>query len=64
MKYIVKQIHDPAIDKTYYGVFTNQELGFVHHIGEEQNLILLLDEEEHANMICHILNLEDDPNYN
>ena len=59
MKYIVKQVYDPSIDKTYYGVFTDQEVGFVHHIGEEQNLILLLDTEEHANIICEILNKED-----
>ena len=59
MKYIVKPIHDPSIDKTYYGVFINQELGFVHHIGEDQNLLLLLDTEEHANIICEILNEED-----
>ena len=59
MRYIVKQMYDPSIDKTYYGVFTDQEVGFVHHIGEEQNLILLLDTEEHANIICEILNKED-----
>ena len=59
MRYIVKQIHDPSIDKTYYGVFTDQELGFIHHVGEEQNLILLLDREDHAYEICRILNEED-----
>lgn len=59
MKYIVKQVYDPSIDKTYYGVFTDQELGFVHHVGEYQNLILMLDTEEHANIICEILNKED-----
>lgn len=59
MRYIVKQMYDPSINKTYYGVFTDQELGFVHHMDEYQNLILMLDTEEHANIICDILNEED-----
>jgi hypothetical protein len=59
MKYIVKQMYDPSIDRIYYGVFTDQELGFIHHESEDQNLLLLLDEEEHANIICAILNEED-----
>lgn len=59
MRYIVKQMYDPSIDRTYYGVFIDQELGFVHHESEDQNLLLLLDTEEHANIICEILNEED-----
>lgn len=57
MKYVVKQVDDPSTDRIYYGVYVDQDLGYLYYKAED--LILLLDREEHANIICYILNLED-----
>ena len=56
MKYIVKVVHDPSTDKTRYGVYHSM------YSGKHLSLILLLDTEEHANIICDILNEEEEYN--
>ncbi len=53
MKYIVKVVHDPSTDKTRYGVYHSM------YSGKHLSLILLLDTEEHADIICNILNEEE-----
>lgn len=40
MRYVVKQIDDPSIDKICYGIYIGQDL------------ILLLNEKDHAYKIC------------
>lgn len=40
MRYVVKQIDDPSIDKIHYGIYFGQDL------------ILLLDEKNHAYKLC------------
>ena len=60
-RYIVKEYEEN--DKIYYGVYDNQCMDPMR-VTYYQNLILFMNEKEHADIICDLLNLENENDLN